>query len=604
MRSIKFIGSIALTVFIAVFATTAFAQLSCTIDADCVADLCSDGTCVANLCNPLVVCTASDQCHDAGVCDSATGICSNPNAADGTSCSDNNACTLSDTCAGGVCVSGTPKVCTASDQCHVAGTCNTGTGVCSNPAKVCNDNNICTTDTCNVSTGCVFTNNTLPCPDGNACTTNVCGGGVCSSTPLACCSTAASPLPSMTKLLITPGTGSTTNTPCATGSCFGMEVGPGTVVWTDFGPGTDGGIIVGKAQTSGGQELAGSPTNTTPGQLSNAWLFFSNYGTFFTVPGGDTQNIFDSAPCTGACCSGKTDLKVFNVAWNGNNIHMGSAAGCILSSCTTTQKDGVFVNSYTIDPVNGGAWTMNYSQVVPTGQFANVKFTLITRGTVSLPPLACTTCDDGNPCTDDVCDTATGLCVFTNNAAACDDGDACTSGDFCSNGTCQPGATIVPNCGLTAPTLVHPSDGQTGLSTTVEFRWEKSIDPDNTPITYKLYYCTTPDVAGCTPVTVASRSSKGVFYAGGAGLFMIGMTFFGGLRGKRRIVLLFMVLALFAGGTIISCKAKDDTELPANQMNYVATGLSSGTTYYWKVTADNGKTGGLKESAVQSFATQ
>src|SRR5262249_18759308 len=34
-------------------------------------------------------------------------------------------------------------------------------------------------------------------------------------------------------------------------------------------------------------------------------------------------------------------------------------------------------------------------------------------------------CDDGNPCTDDSCNPATG-CVHTNNTAPCDDGNACT----------------------------------------------------------------------------------------------------------------------------------------------------------------------------------
>src|SRR5262249_14887941 len=46
-------------------------------------------------------------------------------------------------------------------------------------------------------------------------------------------------------------------------------------------------------------------------------------------------------------------------------------------------------------------------------------------------PLAC---NDGNPCTDDSCDAATG-CVFTNNTAPCSDGVACTN-DVCTNGVC------------------------------------------------------------------------------------------------------------------------------------------------------------------------
>ncbi|MEZ4311430.1 MAG: hypothetical protein R3F14_25625 [Polyangiaceae bacterium] len=51
-------------------------------------------------------------------------MCSNPNKADGTTCSDGNACTQSDTCQSGACTGGTPVVCAPLDQCHVAGACN------------------------------------------------------------------------------------------------------------------------------------------------------------------------------------------------------------------------------------------------------------------------------------------------------------------------------------------------------------------------------------------------------------------------------------------------------------------------------------------------
>jgi len=44
-----------------------------------------------------VVC-AADACHSAGVCDAATGICSNPALAEGTPCSDGIDCTGPDTC--------------------------------------------------------------------------------------------------------------------------------------------------------------------------------------------------------------------------------------------------------------------------------------------------------------------------------------------------------------------------------------------------------------------------------------------------------------------------------------------------------------------------
>jgi hypothetical protein len=68
-------------------------------------------------------------------------------------CSDGNACTQTDTCQLGVCVGANPVVCTALDQCHVAGVCNPTSGVCTQPNAVngtsCNDLDECTVnDTC------------------------------------------------------------------------------------------------------------------------------------------------------------------------------------------------------------------------------------------------------------------------------------------------------------------------------------------------------------------------------------------------------------------------------------------------------------------------
>ncbi|HYP86878.1 MAG TPA: S8 family serine peptidase, partial [Polyangiaceae bacterium] len=113
-------------------------------------DKCQAGVCTGS--SP-VTCTASDQCHGAGTCDTTTGVCSNPAKADNTTCNDGNACTQTDKCQAGVCTGSSPVTCTASDQCHGAGTCDTTTGACSNPAKAdnttCNDGNACTqTDKC------------------------------------------------------------------------------------------------------------------------------------------------------------------------------------------------------------------------------------------------------------------------------------------------------------------------------------------------------------------------------------------------------------------------------------------------------------------------
>ncbi len=67
---------------------------------------------------------------------------------DGDPCDDGNACTRTDRCLGGVCVGSDPVVCAALDQCHVAGTCDPATGVCTDPAAPdgtpCSDGTPCT----------------------------------------------------------------------------------------------------------------------------------------------------------------------------------------------------------------------------------------------------------------------------------------------------------------------------------------------------------------------------------------------------------------------------------------------------------------------------
>lgn len=62
-------------------------------------------------------------------------------------------------------------------------------------------------------------------------------------------------------------------------------------------------------------------------------------------------------------------------------------------------------------------------------------------------------CNDVNPCTDDTCED--GSCIFSNNAAPCDDGDDCTENDVCTNGACA--GTIIPDCGGD-----HPPDNPPG----------------------------------------------------------------------------------------------------------------------------------------------
>lgn len=62
-------------------------------------------------------------------------------------------------------------------------------------------------------------------------------------------------------------------------------------------------------------------------------------------------------------------------------------------------------------------------------------------------PSPCGSCDDGNPCTDDVC--AGASCTHPHNTASCSDGDACTRDDRCAGGSCAGTAygCTPPPCG-------------------------------------------------------------------------------------------------------------------------------------------------------------
>jgi hypothetical protein len=128
------------------------------------AEICRAGTCAAGT---AVVCTASDQCHEAGVCNPATGACTNPASPETRTCSDGNACTEGDLCRSGTCT-GTARTCTASDQCHAPGVCNPATGACTNPVAVgqsCNDGNMCTSgDVCAADGTCAGSGTCGPTP--------------------------------------------------------------------------------------------------------------------------------------------------------------------------------------------------------------------------------------------------------------------------------------------------------------------------------------------------------------------------------------------------------------------------------------------------------
>jgi hypothetical protein len=170
-------------------------------------------TCVNSVCTTQTAktCTAADQCHVVGICDSNTGTCSNPNAAANTLCdADGSGCTQNDVCVSGLCTAGAAAACNTPPNafCYPAtpGACSNGgalgaggfannnfscayapsTGsscTVANAAAKCNGVNGFASFACDNTGACVgsgsqaCTNTT--CASGNTCqaATGACGGG-------------------------------------------------------------------------------------------------------------------------------------------------------------------------------------------------------------------------------------------------------------------------------------------------------------------------------------------------------------------------------------------------------------------------------------------
>jgi hypothetical protein len=131
-------------------------QSKCTKDGQCCAGLvCQTGNCKpgCRINGTFYASGAPNPTNQCQACQPSVSTTRFSNKSNGTTCNDSNACTQTDTCQAGVCIGGNPVVCTAIDQCHNAGTCNPANGQCSNPAKpdgtTCNDGNASTcTDVC------------------------------------------------------------------------------------------------------------------------------------------------------------------------------------------------------------------------------------------------------------------------------------------------------------------------------------------------------------------------------------------------------------------------------------------------------------------------
>ena len=147
----------------------------------------------------------------------------------------------------------------------------------------------------------------------------------------------------------------------------------------------------------------------------------------FTHGRASTTDSSDDVAVPQSACRGNRPCNDGNPCTSGDRCKSGVCVGTPYSC-----NDGNVCTTDTCDGAGGCNFTNN---TVPCNDDNPCTSNDTCSGgiCVSGPP---TVCNDGNVCTTDSCDPASG-CLFTNNStASCDDGNACTFADACSGGSC------------------------------------------------------------------------------------------------------------------------------------------------------------------------
>ena len=437
-------------------------------------DTCKSGKCVSG----PATCDDGNSCTK-DACDAKTGKCTNTNLADGAACEDGNKCTSFDTCSAGKCIAGQPK---------------------------CADGNACTTDACDAKTGaCKYTpiKDGTPCDDGNQCTTGTAckaakcvGKEICTFVALLgetfdCDKTKGwSMVPSNKE----PETGwhvdATANPPgfksakCSLNFNNGKDFSNGKQpakghatspvitlpakgharlsVWSYHAVEDHNGYDHRRVIISDD----GFKTSVQSVKLDNSknynkwakieislthWLgkkvqvrfdFDSADEKFNTRAGWylddllvEAGTIEEATSCVGRCGTFKAGAKC---QCDAKCATLGTCCKDYKTVCTGCKADSDCNdgNACTADTCNKATGACS-SAAAKDGTSCNDGNACTLKDTCAKGSCAGTkqTCADGNPCTFDSCDPLKG-CVFPSNSASCDDGKPCTKQDFCNNGTC------------------------------------------------------------------------------------------------------------------------------------------------------------------------
>ncbi len=118
-----------------------------------------------------------------------------------------------------------------------------------------------------------------------------------------------------------------------------------------------------------------------------------------------------------------------------------SVRGCVRINLVLDCDDGLFCNG--ADTCSGGECQEHAGSPCADMSECGAGFCNEQGETCDFFPFGTPCSDDGDICTDDVCDGA-GNCAHNPNTAPCDDGFNCTEGDVCGGGVCAG----TPNAGL------------------------------------------------------------------------------------------------------------------------------------------------------------
>ena len=150
------------------------------------------------------------------------------------------------------------------------------------------------------------------------------------------------------------------------------------------------------------------------------------------------------------------------------------------------------------------------------------------------------------------------------------------------------------NSAPAAPVLLSPANGSVDLHTTVTLRWAQFPDSDGDLLETHLFLSTDPGFSGAAPEKVTDIFGQQSFYYSGISVCVLLLPFWR----RRRLSVLLLLIA--ASCVFVSCGGHSDDHYV--RYSHVVDGLAPRTTYYWKISVDDGSSAPVS-SPVWHFTT-